>query len=184
MLGSGVSLPLEGRVARRAGRGSGGRAPTSGPGTSVGRIAAVPRTRVSFEMRQKARMLRVHATKAEALLWYELRELRTHGLKFRRQAPIGPYIVDFLCPSVRLVVEVDGDLHETGPGKRHDANRDAYLNSLGYVVLRIDEPDVTHSAWHVAQMVKEKAEHLIGDPSRPLRGHPPLKGEGNAGEQT
>ena len=138
----------------------------------------MPRTRIGFEMRQKARSLRNHSTKAESLLWYELRELRAAGLKFRRQAPIGPYIVDFLCPSVRLVVEVDGDSHETEAGKRHDANRDAYLKSLGYGVLRIDEPDVMHSTWHVGQFVRERAEHMLGDPTRPLRGHPPLKGEG------
>ncbi|MEI9406266.1 endonuclease domain-containing protein [Mesorhizobium argentiipisi] len=141
----------------------------------------MPRTRVSFEMRQKARSLRLHATKAESLLWYELRELTVHGLKFRRQSPIGPYIVDFVCPSVKLIVEVDGDLHETEAGKRHDLNRDSYLQSLGYVVLRIDEPDVINSAWHVALFVKGEAERVAGDPSRPLRGHPPLKGEGDAG---
>lgn len=121
------------------------------------------------------------ATKAESLLWYELREFRPEGMIFRRQSPIGPYIVDFVCPSAKLVVEVDGDLHETEQGKRHNANRDAYLKSLGYLVLRVDEPDVISNAWHVAQVVKEKAARLIGDPSRPLRGHPPLEGEGNAG---
>ncbi|MET3577794.1 very-short-patch-repair endonuclease [Mesorhizobium robiniae] len=63
-------------------------------------------------MRQKARALRVHATKGESLLWYELRELKSGGFKFRRQCPIGPYIVDFACLAVKLVVEVDGDLHE------------------------------------------------------------------------
>jgi very-short-patch-repair endonuclease len=141
-------------------------------------LAEMPRTRVSFEMRQKARALRHLATKAESLLWYELRELKADGLKFRRQSPIGPYIVDFVCPAVRLIVEVDGDFHETDLGKRHDSNRDAYLKSLGYAVLRIDEPDVANNAWHVAQIVKKKAEHLIGNPTRPLRGHPPLKGEG------
>ncbi|RUW70385.1 MAG: DUF559 domain-containing protein [Mesorhizobium sp.] len=140
----------------------------------------MPRTRVSFEMRQKARSLRLHATKAESLLWYELREFAADGLKFRRQSPIGPYIVDFVCPRVKLIVEVDGDLHETEAGKRHDINRDAYLQSLGYVIVRIDEPDVINSAWHVAQLVKDKAERVTGDPSRPLRGHPPLKGEGDA----
>lgn len=141
----------------------------------------MPRTQVSFEMRQKACSLRLHTAKAESLLWYELRELTADGLKFRRQSPIGPYIVDFVCPKVKLIVEVDGDLHETEAGRRHDVNRDACLPSLGYVVVRIDEPDVINSAWHVAQFVKDKAEHLIGDPSRPLRGHPPLKGEGDAG---
>lgn len=141
----------------------------------------MPRTRVSFEMRQKARSLRLHATKGESLLWYELREFAAEGLKFRRQSPIGPYIVDFVCPSIKLIVEIDGDRHETEAGKLHDANRDAYLRSLGYVIVRIDEPDVINSAWHVAQFVKDQAERLLGDPSRPLRGHPPLEGEGNEG---
>ncbi|RWP73780.1 endonuclease domain-containing protein [Mesorhizobium sp.] len=138
----------------------------------------MPRTRVSFEMRQKARALRVHATKGESLLWYELRELKSGGFKFRRQCPIGPYIVDFACLAVRLVVEVDGDLHEQERGKRHDAVRDAYLRSLGFDIFRVDEPDVINSAWHV---VKEKVVRMFGDPSRPLRGHPPLEGEGDAG---
>ena len=141
----------------------------------------MPRTRVSFEMRQKARSLRLRATKAEQLLWYELRALAADGLKFRRQSPIGPYVVDFVCPRVKLIVEVDGDLHETETGRHHDANRDSCLRSLGYVVVRVDEPDVINSAWHVAQFVKDKVELVVSDPSRPLRGHPPLKGEGDAG---
>ncbi len=141
-------------------------------------MAILSRTRVNFEMRQKARSLRLQATKAESLLWYELREFKAEGLKFRRQSPIGPYIVDFVCPAAKFIVEVDGDCHETEAGKQHDANRDAYLKSLGYVVVRVDEPDVIDNAWHVAQAMKDKAEHLVGDPTRPLRGHPPLKGEG------
>ena len=138
----------------------------------------MPRTKVSFEMRQKARSLRHMATKAETLLWYELRELKASGLKFRRQSPIGPYIVDFACLSLKLVVEIDGDTHETDRGRRHDANRDGYLRSLGFSVLRIDEPEVINNPWHVAEVVRAKAESLAGDPTRPLRGHPPLKGEG------
>ena len=141
----------------------------------------MPRTHVGFEMRQKARALRLRATKAETLLWYELRAFRCQGLVFRRQQPIGPYIVDFVCPSARVIVEVDGDSHETEAGKRHDTNRDSYLHSLGYSVLRIDEPDVVDNAWHVGQLVKSKVEAVAGDPSRPLRGHPPLKGEGDDG---
>ncbi|MER8962337.1 endonuclease domain-containing protein [Mesorhizobium sp. M0701] len=122
----------------------------------------MPRTRVSFEMRQKARALRVHvhATKGESLLWYERRELKSAAMKFRRQCPIGPYIVDFACLAVKLVVEVDGDLHEQEKGKRHDAVRDAYLRSLGFDIFRVDEPDVINSAWHVAQVVKDKVAHV------------------------
>ena len=124
------------------------------------------------------------ATKAETLLWYELREFKSAGLKFRRQAPIGPYIVDFACLSVKLIVEIDGDTHETDRGRRHDANRDSYLLSLGFSVLRIDEPDVINNPWHVAQAVRRKAESLSGDPTRPLRGHPPFKGEGTQAART
>jgi very-short-patch-repair endonuclease len=142
----------------------------------------MPRTRVSFEMRQKARALRVHATKGESLLWYELRELKPAGIKFRRQCPIGPYIVDFACLAVKLVVEVDGDLHEEERGKRHDAVRDAYLRSLGFDIFRVDGPDVINNAWHVAQVVKEKVALVSADPTRPLRGHPPLEGEGGVAQ--
>ncbi|CAG0975105.1 hypothetical protein RHIZO_01433 [Rhizobiaceae bacterium] len=67
--------------------------------------------------------------------------------------------------------------------KRHDANRDAYLRSLGYTVTRVDAPDVLENAWHVAEEVKSVAGRLY--PTRPLRGHPPLEGEGRrpAGSQ-
>lgn len=139
----------------------------------------MPRTRVSFEMREKARRLRHFMTKAENLLWYELRGLKADGVKFRRQSPIGPYIADFACFDPKLIVEVDGDTHETEKGKQHDAVRDAYLRSLGYSVLRFDDGDVLNNAWHVAQAVRREAEHCRTDPTRPLRGHPPLEGEGD-----
>ncbi len=139
------------------------------------------RTRVTPEMRQKARGLRNYATKAEGLLWSELRDFRGDGLKFRRQAPIGPYIVDFACLAARLVIEVDGDFHETERALRHDSNRDAYLRSLGFSVMRIDEPDVIADYWAVARQVKQEAARLMADPTRPLRGHPPLEGEGTGG---
>jgi len=143
-------------------------------------------------------------TKGEVLLWLELRALKEEGLRFRRQAPIGPYVVDFVCLGSKLVVELDGDLHEFEHGKRHDLNRDAFLRSLGYLTMRIDYDEVlgTGCAWNVAQMIKGaalsrqdptrplrghpplkgegKAEHARQDPTRPLRGHPPLKGEGSA----
>jgi very-short-patch-repair endonuclease len=135
-------------------------------------------TRIKPEMREKARSLRATLTKGEVLLWLELRELKSVGLHFRKQAPIGPYVVDFVCHSAKLIVEVDGDLHETEAGKRHDANRDAYLKSLGYQIIRLDYPDVLANPWHCAQCVKEQVASGGEDPTRPLRGHPPLEGEG------
>ena len=79
------------------------------------------------------------------------------------------------------MVELDGDYHETTEGKRHDGVRFEYLRSLGYTVVRVDEPDVINSAWHVAQLVKSKVERSMTHLTRPLRGHPPLEGEGELG---
>ena len=135
-------------------------------------------TRVQQETREKARALRKALTKGEVLLWLELRDLKSGGLHFRKQAPIGSYIVYFVCHSAKLVVEVDRDTHETETGKRHDRNRDAYLASLAYRVIRLDYSDVLDNPWHCAQVVKDSIEPSFGDPTRPLRGHPPLKGEG------
>ena len=75
-------------------------------------------------------------TAAEALLWRELRGSRLGGLKFRRQVPIGRYVVDFLCVDRALIVELDGPPHDD-PGQRaHDEARDRWLRGEGYRVLR------------------------------------------------
>ena len=131
----------------------------------------MPRTLVTPEMRIKSRSLRNSTTKGEDRLWYELRDLKAEGLKFRRQAPLGPYIADFVCLDPKIVVEVDGDDHETERGKRHDANRDAYLKASGYLVLRYDARDALDNAWHIAQDVKEKSETLprLREPRAPRK---------------
>jgi very-short-patch-repair endonuclease len=84
--------------------------------------------------RAVSRDLRRRSTPSERLLWEALRNHRLDGRQFRRQHPIGRYIVDFACPRERLVVEVDGDVHEAQ--REYDAERDDYLRSLGYTVLR------------------------------------------------
>lgn len=82
----------------------------------------------------RARTLRAKDTKAEAVLWQVLRNRRLGGWKWRRQVPVGPYIVDFLCPLMRLVVEVDGATHND---KVYDDRRTAYLEGCGLRVLRV-----------------------------------------------
>lgn len=134
-------------------------------------------TRVKPEMRERARSLRKQLTRGEVLLWLELRALKVDGLRFRKQAPIGPYVADFVCHSAKLVVEVDGDRHETDEARRHDRTRDAYLQSLGYLVMRVDEPDASSNPWHVAQDIRQVAL-ARSDPTRPLRGHPSFEGKG------
>ncbi len=81
-----------------------------------------------------ARRLRGDMTEAEKRIWYLLRRRQFGGLNFRRQAPIDPYIVDFACLSIRLVIELDGGQHDANA--EADARRTAWLESQGYRVLR------------------------------------------------
>ena len=75
-------------------------------------------------------------TNAEAILWRSLRGSAFMGLKFRRQVPIGKYVVDFLCIEHNLIVELDGAPHDEQSQKQYDARRDAELIAQGYKVLR------------------------------------------------
>ncbi|MFQ5773874.1 MAG: endonuclease domain-containing protein [Kiloniellaceae bacterium] len=81
-----------------------------------------------------ARSLRRNATDAEHLLWQRLRNRQIADLKFRRQEPIGPFVVDFFCLERNLIVEVDGGQHATAQDR--DAARTAWLEARGYRVIR------------------------------------------------
>jgi very-short-patch-repair endonuclease len=83
-----------------------------------------------------ARSLRANPTEAERKLWAHLRAGRLGNLRFRRQQPIGPYIVDFFCPSAQLVVELDGGQHGMDAAVAYDDVRSRFLESRGYQVLR------------------------------------------------
>src|SRR5438105_15495589 len=99
----------------------------------------VPRTRIT-----KARRLRRTLSLPEARLWSRLRE-RTPGKPvFRRQHPIGPYVLDFYCAKARLAVEIDGASHDMGDRPQRDVRRDAWLAARGVTVIRIAASAVTH----------------------------------------
>ena len=83
---------------------------------------------------QRGRQLRREMTRVEWKLWSRLSRGRLAGVRFRRQAPIGPYVVDFYCPAGKLVIEVDGPAHAETLAQ--DAVRDDWLKSHGYRVLR------------------------------------------------
>ena len=83
---------------------------------------------------QRARALRRRMTDAERLLWRHLRNREMGGWKFRRQYPVGPFIVDFICVEKNVVIEVDGGQH--AENEELDTQRSAYLNKMGYRVLR------------------------------------------------
>jgi very-short-patch-repair endonuclease len=90
----------------------------------------------------RAKRLRASSTSAEEALWKRLRDRQFLGLKFRRQVPIGPYIADFYCHDRRLVLELDGGVHEDERQKVHDENRDANLTALGYRILRFTNDEI------------------------------------------
>ena len=89
---------------------------------------------------QRARELRAEDTRAETRLWKALRNRRLGGWKWRRQAPRGPFILDFYCAEAKLVVEVDGGQH--ADALAYDARRTAYLEGEGLRVLRFWNSDV------------------------------------------
>ncbi len=91
---------------------------------------------VPDELRRFAKGQRSTMPKAEDLFWTQVRAGRFRGLKFRRQVPITPYVVDFLCAGARVVVELDGPPHESREARAKDAARDRFLRSEGFEVLR------------------------------------------------
>jgi very-short-patch-repair endonuclease len=121
----------------------------------------------------KARRLRRDSTDAERKLWQRLRGLRTKDSHFRRQATIGPYIVDFACHGKRLAIELDGGQHGEAAHAARDAKRDEYLRASGYRVLRFWNNDVMANIDGVLEVIAEAlsaAAPPTPDPSPPLRG--------------
>ena len=86
----------------------------------------------------RARAMRHSLTPAERALWFALRDRRFLGLKLRRQVPLGPYIADFFCAELGLIVKADGDSH-SGP---HDLIRDRWLQDKGFLTLRLSNRDI------------------------------------------
>jgi very-short-patch-repair endonuclease len=89
-----------------------------------------------------ARTMRKEPTEAERRMWYELRDRRLGGWKFRRQVPLAGYILDFYCNELRLSVELDGSQHyDAGTNEAYDAKRTADLEALGVTIVRFENPE-------------------------------------------
>ena len=108
----------------------------------------------SAVMKQRARKLRAEATDAERALWARLRRRQVLGFKFRRQQPLGQYIVDFVCFETRLIVEVDGSQH--CEQQSYDEARTQWLESQGYGVLRFWNNEVLDSTESVVEAIAEQ----------------------------
>ena len=106
-------------------------------------------------LKSRSRSLRNEMTKAEKKLWYTY--LRKHPLNFTRQKPIDHFIVDFYCPGVKLVIEVDGDSHFFKEGIVYDTERSNILRSYGLEVLRFTNQEISQDM----EKVIEKVEAVI-----------------------
>ena len=114
-----------------------------------------------------ARELRARETSVEDVLWEELRGRRLDGMKFRRQHPIGAFVVDFCCTECRLAIELDGGIH--AEQREHDAEREAILASSGYRVIRFPN-----------QLIRDSLPEVLAAISFAVREaplwHPPVPG--------
>lgn len=110
---------------------------------------------------KRARALRKDMTEEERLLWSDLKTFRRQGVAFRKQAPIGPFVVDFLRRKAMLVVEVDGEHHGEDRQWDHDAERDDWLREHGYTVLRYWNADVRRDPNAVVEAIFAEAMRLV-----------------------
>jgi very-short-patch-repair endonuclease len=118
------------------------------------------------EIIKRARELRSNMTIAELKLWAEIKGEQLNGVKFRRQHPILPYIVDFYAPQLKLVVEVDGDTHDEK--KEYDARRDKFLKNKGYDVLRFTNEAIHQDLEGVLEILRDYCARHGPPPSLPL----------------
>ena len=102
-----------------------------------------------------ARDLRRRLTTAERVLWAAVRQRQLGGLRFRRQHPAGPYILDFFCPAGGLVIELDGAGHETT--REYDEERTRYLAAYGYRVIRFKNEEVLRNLSRVLAQIEQAA---------------------------
>jgi very-short-patch-repair endonuclease len=157
--------PLRGRSVRAANR-EGGPPPAHRPVARINRF--------------RAKSMRSEMTDAERALWTQLRAHRLNGLSFRRQVPVGSFIVDFVRHEHRLIIELDGGQHANEREAHHDQMRQAWLNTKGYRVLRFWNFDVLRHRESVLETIIETIAQSL-PPSRSAKPTDlPLKGGGEA----
>ena len=151
------------------GRAEGGKAPrhtlafphavlqSRGTPSSCERI--MPHAKVAPQNRQHAREMRKVMTDAELKFWNAVRAHRLDGLSFRRQLPVGGYIVDFACPSHKIIVELDGFQHAEDSAAEYDKRRTRTLEELGWTILRFWNhevlTDLDNVCFHIIRTIRE-----------------------------
>lgn len=122
---------------------------------------------------EEARELRKNQTTAEEIFWQLVRNRKFLNLKFRRQHQIGSYIVDFYCSEMNLIIEFDGEIHNTPEQQKHDSIRDKYLTSLGNRVLRFRNEELLDNPESVLEKISSALPLPLGEG----------RGEGNSGDR-
>ncbi len=107
------------------------------------------------KLKHLSRVLRKNMTQSEIALWSRLRRKQLKERQFYRQRIIGNYIVDFFCPSAKLIVQVDGDQHLTEQGLKEDAEQDDYMKGVGLKVLRFSSAEVLSNTDGVVSEIYE-----------------------------
>ena len=107
---------------------------------------------------EKARKLRKKLTPAEKLLWINLRNRKFKRFKFRRQHPIDKYIVDFICIEKKLVIEVDGGIHQKAEQMEYDRNRTAELEEYGLKIIRFTNEEVLSNVFEILIQIETYIE--------------------------
>ncbi len=102
---------------------------------------------------ENAKHLRKNMTHAETVLWFQLRQ-KPEGYKFRRQHPLGVYIIDFYCHKIKLAIEIDGSIHEVEHIKQNDLLRQKWIEENGIRVLRFTNKDVLETGELVLQAIR------------------------------
>jgi very-short-patch-repair endonuclease len=133
------------------------------------------------KLKQRSRELRNRSTLAQVLLWNQLKHRKMLGYSFLRQRPISKHIVDFCCPRLKLMIEIDGENHRNKFDK--DQTRERDLRNLGLWVLRFQDRDVKHDMRNVLRCIQNwieqhETEKTQGHPPEAFsRPQPPSKGE-------
>ncbi|MQT36201.1 MAG: DUF559 domain-containing protein [Pseudomonas helleri] len=120
---------------------------------------------LTHEQRQFARRLRVEQTDCELHLWQKIRARQLLNLKFRRQHPCPPFVLDFYCVELKLAIELDGGQHFDAQSLVCDRRRTAYLQGLGITVLRFDNRQVLEQMNEVLEEVYRVAGRMLKAPS-------------------
>ena len=103
--------------------------------------------------KKRRQYLRKNMPEAEVILWSKLRRKQLCNIKFRRQYSVGPYVLDFYAPQIKLAIELDGDSHFTTEAKNHDRERDEYIEGFGIKILRILNPEIYENLDNVLEYI-------------------------------